>query len=150
MQKKTCFVVILLFAALLLSCTRGSSALIDGYYTAEAAEFDAYGWKEYLSIRVSGGEIIVVEYNAYNASGFIKSWDMNHMRAMNASNGTYPNEYARHYAALFLKYQGIDRIDALSGASHSYPVFIGLAEAVLENAWAGKSRTTLVYFGDSH
>ena len=149
-MRKLMFGSLVIFSlALFGSCERNSSGLKDGYYTAEAAVFDAHGWKEYLTICVSGGRIIMVEYNAYNSSGFIKSWDMDYMRVMNAADGTYPNAYTRHYGALLLKHQGIDGIDALSGASHSYPVFISLAEAVLENAWIGNSRTTLVHFGDS-
>ena len=62
---------LLLLASLLTAC--GSpTGLQDGYYTAQAAEFN-FGWKEYITILVKGGRIISVEYNAENARGFIKS-----------------------------------------------------------------------------
>ena len=143
-------IVCLIIALLLVSCDRNSSALKDGYYAAEAAVFDEYGWKEYLVICVSGGRIILVEYNAFNPSGFIKSWDMDYMRAMNAVDGTYPNVYSRHYGRLLLENQGTEGIDALSGASHSHPVFLALAEAVLKNAREGNNRTALVHIEDTH
>ena len=58
----------------------------------------SHGWKEYITILVKGGSIVSVEYNAENASGFIKSWDNAYMQNMLHSNGTYPNEYTRYYA----------------------------------------------------
>ena len=58
----------------LISCKK-SEKMQDGYYTAEAAEY-SHGWKEYVTICVMENQIVSVEYNAKNASGFIKSWDM--------------------------------------------------------------------------
>ncbi|MDR2160202.1 MAG: FMN-binding protein [Treponema sp.] len=116
----------------------------DGYYTAEIAEFDEYGWKEYLTICVSGGKIISVEYNACNRSGFLKSWDMDYMRSMIALDGTYPNEYTRVYAGGLLRSQGTDGIDGISGATVSYRSFIRLGEAVIESAKMGRTVVVLV------
>jgi major membrane immunogen (membrane-anchored lipoprotein) len=141
------FLIIFLMAA---ACRKENFNLKEGYFTAEAAEFDSFGWKEYLTISVSGGKIIHVEYNAYNPSGFLKSWDMDYLRTMNEANGTYPNAYTRYYAGKFLEKQGVEGIDALSGATHSYPVFIGLAEAVLKCAMEGDHSTVLVHFEAAH
>ena len=78
----------LLLASFLTACG-GQTGLQDGYYTAQAAEFN-FGWKEYVTILVKGGNIISVEYNAENASGFIKSWDNAYMQTMLHANGTIP------------------------------------------------------------
>jgi major membrane immunogen (membrane-anchored lipoprotein) len=146
MTKKTFFFLLILFiVALLVSCGENSSVLVDGYYSAETAAFDSYGWKEYLTICVSNGRIIFVEYNSFNAAGLIKSWDMDYMRQMNAESGTYPNAFTRYYSRLFLENQGIDGIEALSGASYSYPVFIALAKAVLASAGEGNKKTVQVH-----
>ena len=79
----------LLLLTLLTGCSDNTTeaALQDGYYTAQAAEF-SHGWKEYITIMVKGGNIVSVEYNAENASGFIKSWDSNYMQVM--LNGLIP------------------------------------------------------------
>ena len=61
---------LLLLVPALTAC--GGGGLQDGYYTAQAAEF-SHGWKEYITIMVKGGSIVSVEYNAENASGFIRS-----------------------------------------------------------------------------
>ena len=46
----------LLLASFLTACG-GQTGLQDGYYTAQAAEFN-FGWKEYVTILVKGGNII--------------------------------------------------------------------------------------------
>lgn len=135
--------LLLLLAATLTACGDDGEALQDGYYTAQAADFH-FGWKEYVTIMVKGGAIVSVEYNAENASGFIKSWDNAYMQNMLHSNGTYPNEYTRYYAGQLLDGQGEGQIDALSGASSSHGSFQLLAAAVLEQARKGDSSTLVV------
>lgn len=142
MKRFLCFALALLLGVSLSAC--GSKTdLQDGYYTAQAAEY-SHGWKEYITIMVKGGSIVSVEYNAENASGFIKSWDNAYMQTMLHSNGTYPNEYTRYYAGQLLAGQGNGTIDALSGASSSYGSFQKLAAAVLEQARKGDSSIMLV------
>ena len=133
---------LLLMASMLTACG-GGTELQDGYYTAQAGEF-SHGWKEYITILVKGGEIISVEYNAENASGFIKSWDNAYMQTMLHSNGTYPNEYTRYYANQLLEGQGEGNIDAISGATSSHESFQKLAQAVLEQARKGDSSVVIV------
>jgi major membrane immunogen (membrane-anchored lipoprotein) len=120
-----------------LSCSSHDPLLKDGYYTAEALDFDKHGWKEFVTLCVSGGTIITVEYDAKNSGGLIKSWDMDYMRTMDATDGTYPNEYTRVYEARLLGVQGIEGIDVLSGATNSYYSFLQLAEAALQKSKAG-------------
>jgi major membrane immunogen (membrane-anchored lipoprotein) len=93
---------------------------------------------------VKGGSIVSVEYNAENASGFIKSWDNAYMQTMLHTNGTYPNEYTRYYAGQLLDGQGEGTIDAISGASSSHSSFQLLAKAVLEQARKGDSSIAIV------
>lgn len=136
--------ILALAAAVLLLTSCGSTQeLQDGYYTAQAAKF-SHGWKEYITIMVKGGAIVSVEYNAENASGFIKSWDIAYMKNMNGITGTYPNKYTREYAAQLLENQSADNIDAVSGASSSGGNFVKLAAAVLENAKTGDTTVTVV------
>ncbi len=134
---------LLLFMILLLAGCGKNEELQDGYYTAQASEYN-FGWKEYVTIMVKGGQIVSVEYNAENASGFIKSWDNAYMQNMLHSNGTYPNEYTRYYAGEFLEKQGKEEIDALSGATSSYDSFQMLEAAVLEQVRKGDSSIILV------
>ena len=134
--------ILLLVTMSLAGCGETTTELQDGYYTAQAAEFH-FGWKEYVTILVKGGNIISVEYNAENPSGFIKSWDNAYMQNMLHSNGTYPNEYARYYAGELLEGQGKEPIDALTGATSSYSSFQKLSAAVVDQARKGDS--SIVY-----
>ena len=142
MKRILCVVLFLLITLQLTACS-DEAALKDGYYTAQAAQF-SHGWKEYITIMVKGGAIVSVEYNAENASGFIKSWDNAYMQTMLHSNGTYPNEYTRYYANQLLEGRRDDDIDALSGATSSYGSFQKLSEAVLEQARKGDSDVVVV------
>lgn len=133
---------LLMMVSLLTACGE-QTQLQDGYYTAQMSEY-SHGWREYITILVKGGSIVSVEYNAENASGFIKSWDNAYMQNMLYVNGTYPNEYTRYYAGQLLEGQGKGRIDALTGATSSHSSFQKLAEAVLEQARKGDSSIMLV------
>lgn len=145
MGKKLFLGLILLALCLSLGgCAAGpESGLVDGYYTVEMAEYDN-GWKEFVTICVSGGKIVTVEYNARNASGYIKSWDMDYMRKMNGIVGNYPNAYTRNYAAQLLLTQGPDGIDAVSGATLSGGKFTRMAAALIEKAKAGDTTVGIV------
>ncbi len=141
---KRMFSIALIFAGMMLLTACGEqTGLQDGYYTAQASEF-SHGWKEFITIMVKGGSIVSVEYNAENASGFIKSWDSTYMQTMLHATGTYPNEYTRYYAGQLLDGQGEGTIDALSGASTSYGSFQKLEAAVLEQAKQGDSSIVIV------
>ena len=128
---------LLMMVSLLTACGE-QTQLQDGYYTAQMSEY-SHGWREYITILVKGGSIVSVEYNAENASGFIKSWDNAYMQTMLHSNGTYPNEYTRYYANQLLTGQGEGGIDAISGATSSHGTFQMLARAVLEQSRKGDS-----------
>ena len=138
MKRILAFILTLLMMVLLLTACGDQTQLQDGYYTAQMSEY-SHGWKEYITILVKGGSIVSVEYNAENASGFIKSWDNAYMQTMLHSNGTYPNEYTRYYANQLLTGQGEGGIDAISGATSSHGTFQMLARAVLEQSRKGDS-----------
>lgn len=144
-------IVVLILITVLCGCENREESMKDGFYTAEAAFFDNYGWKEYVAINVSNNQILTVDYNAKNASGFIKSWDMEYMRTMNAVDKTYPNEYTRTYADELLNRQDPEKVDVVTGATHSHTSFQKLAEAAMQQARTGDE--TIVYIdlaGASH
>ena len=147
MKRKARGIAIVCAAMMILTGCSEKTSLQDGYYTAQAAQF-SHGWKEYITILVKGGSIISVEYNAENASGFIKSWDNAYMQNMYHVNGTYPNEYTRYYAGQLLEDQGDDSIDLLTGATSSGNSFKKLSAAVLEQARQGDS--SIVYVDTAH
>jgi major membrane immunogen (membrane-anchored lipoprotein) len=136
-------VLLLLVSSVLFTGCQKQEGLQDGYYTVEMAEY-SNGWKEFVTICVSNGEIVTVEYNAKNSSGFIKSWDMPYMARMNSIKGTYPNYYTRAYGASFLASQDADKIDAVTGATHSGENFHKMAAALLEKAANGDTSLGII------
>ena len=142
MKRIASIVLALLVTGFLTACGSGQAGLQDGYYTAQAAVL------EYITIMVKDGSIVSVEYNAENASGFIKSWDTAYMQSMLDVTGTYPNQYTRFYAGQLLEKQGEGEIDALTGATSSYGSFQKLMAAVLEQA--GKGDSSIVYVDTGH
>lgn len=133
----------LLFIIFLLSGCSGQTKMKDGFYTAETAEFE-HGWKEYLCIMVKNNTIVYAEFNAKDASGYIKAWDNAYMERMSLVNGTYPNEYTRNYVAQLIQSQNPNEVDTISGATNSGNNFLKLAKAVIEQAQKGDSATVIV------
>ena len=89
-EKRNFFIVICLLACILVSgcgSRKAKDQRQDGYYTAMMEEY-SFGWREYVTICVMDGKIVSVEYNAKNASGFVKSWDNVYMGNMNSVKGT--------------------------------------------------------------
>lgn len=143
-MKRIAGIILTLFVmGFLTACGNGQAGLQDGYYTAQAAEY-SHGWREYITIMVKDGSIVSVEYNAENASGFIKSWDTAYMQMMLDGTGTYPNQYTRYYAGQLLEKQREGEIDALTGATSSYGSFQKLMAAVMEQAEKGDSSIVFV------
>lgn len=120
-----------------------SSNLKDGYYTAQMEGF-SHGWQEYLIIQVKSGKIVSAEYNAKNASGFIKAWDNSYMKNMMDKQETYPNKYTREYVQQLIDEQKEIQVDAVTGASNSGKEFERLVDAVLKQAVAGDTTTIIV------
>ncbi len=136
-------VILALFAPTLVGCNKKDGILKDGYFTAEMSDY-SHGWKEFVTIYIKDQQIISVEYNAMNSSGFIKSWDMAYMRTMNAVKHTYPNFYTREYAKQVIEKQSAEEIDAVSGASTSVVSFQQLVQAAIDMSKSGKTEVAVV------
>jgi major membrane immunogen (membrane-anchored lipoprotein) len=130
---------------LLAGCGEQTHELQDGYYTAVQKEGE-HGWTEYVTINVKNGKIVTAEFQATNASGFVKSWDLDYMRIMKATDGTYPNEYVRILAREFLEKQNAD-VDVVTGATNSSTSFLKLTAAVVEQSKKGDTDVIIVDTG---
>jgi len=135
--------------SLMLGCAPEKPTLQNGYYTAEAADFNDQGWKEFLTIYVNNGTIVTAEYNAKNASGFVNSWDMDARRARHRSGGVQPNQYARAYTVALLNRQDPGQVQALPGAEKAHRRFQKLAEAAIAQALAGDKMVAFVDLPDA-
>ncbi len=132
-----------LLTAMVLLSGCGADTMKDGYYTAEMEEF-SHGWKEYVCIQVKDNTIVSAEFNAKDASGFVKSWDNEYMRNMGLVDGTYPNRYTREYVKQLMEQQKDIKVELLTGATHSGDNFAKLVPAVIEQARKGDSNVVQV------
>ena len=62
--------VTICFCVLLFCCSCGAknsgSTLTNGTYSAEYAEFDTTGWKEYITFTVEDNQVVACEFDAKN------------------------------------------------------------------------------------
>lgn len=143
-MKKKVFLALLACTVFLCSgCGKSEKQYVDGYYTAQQAEY-SHGWKEFVTICISNGELVSVEYNAKNSSGYIKSWDIAYMRNMGSLVGTYPNQYTRTYGGALMDAGSVEGVTAIAGASSSHSSFQKLAAQALENAKTGDTSVAIV------
>jgi major membrane immunogen (membrane-anchored lipoprotein) len=135
-------IVLSLAASVFLgACQQKTDQLHDGYFTAETKEYDTDGWKEFLTIYVNNGVIATVEFNAYNSSGLLRSWDMDYISAQHKLTGQNPNYFPRFYSSYLIALQDPSRIQAISGGKHVHDIFIALAEAAIEQSRKGDFKT---------
>ncbi len=142
MKKTAVFLIMTCFLAAFAGCGSGNK-MENGYYTAEMSDF-SNGWKEYVCIYVKNDRIISAEFNAKDPSGFIKAWDNEYMRNMEAGTGIYPNKYTRGYVEQLIEGQKDTEVDTLSGATHSGGNFTRLIEAAIGQAQKGDSSAAVV------
>ena len=129
------------------ACVEGpQNFLRDGYYTAEAAEFDAQGWKEFLTIYVCDGRIVSAQYNSRNSRGFLRSWDMDDRRRGALPTGVNHSKYGRAYTVALLSRQDPSQVTPIPGATQTHPHFQRLAEAAMAKARDGDHRVAFVSF----
>jgi major membrane immunogen (membrane-anchored lipoprotein) len=141
---------VLAIAALLASCLASAcsasqtTGLHDGYYTAMASDYDKDGWQFYLTICVTNGVITSAEYNARNASGLLRSWDVAVLRAKRPKGGINPNSYPRFYVNSLVTLQDPNLIQPVLGGRRSHAVFVALARAATERSLQSRSDVALV------
>ena len=141
----------LLAAALggLAACAEGPQDLLkDGYYLAEAVDFDSQGWKEFLNIYVCDGRIVSAQYDSRNSRGFLRSWDMADKRRSVLTMGTNQSKYSRAYTMALLNRQDPALVTPIPGAAQAHPNFQRLAEAAMAQAKRGNKGAAFVSLQD--
>lgn len=117
----------------------------DGTYRAETVNFDDHGWKPFLELTYQDGKIAAVKFDYTNEKdGRLKTSDQAYGKNMAAATGTSPEIYTVKLAQSLVAKQDIERVDGVTGATHSTEDFKILAGAAIENAKAGKTETAKV------
>jgi major membrane immunogen (membrane-anchored lipoprotein) len=134
---------------IMTACAEGPQDMLkDGYYLAEAAQFDSQGWKEFLNIYVCDGLIVSAQYDSRNSRGFLRSWDMADKRRSVLTMGTNQSKYSRAYTMGLLTRQDPALVTPIPGAAHAHPNFQRLAEAAMTQARRGNQKVAFVSLQD--
>lgn len=131
---------VVLAVSVLAGCAGG---LKDGTYKAEAAEA-SHGWKDYLVVTVSGGEITEIEFDSLDENGNKKSVDPEYRGNMEPVSGTYPEKFFPDIVNEFTAKGSVDKMDNITGATHSTDSFKALMTAALNNAKKGVTDVAIV------
>jgi major membrane immunogen (membrane-anchored lipoprotein) len=144
MKLKGVFILVFSLLLLLPGCQMREGGMHEGYYTAEASQFDDEGWKDFLTIYVTNDKIVTIEFNAYNEAGFLRTWDPDYQRRKKEETGLHPSEYLRRYTSELLSLQNPEKVLVVAGAEHPHRTFQLLTEAAINQAKAGDESVILV------
>ena len=119
MNRKRTICLIFLIAILSLCGCGSGTEMQDGFYTAEMSDY-SHGWKEYVCIMVKNDQIVYVEFNAKDPSGYIKAWDNAYMEnmVMGIAFGTAVTIFKKNYLKGFkgtyhqIKFKDISQKDS--------------------------------------
>jgi major membrane immunogen (membrane-anchored lipoprotein) len=104
-----------------------------------ASEFNKDGWKDYLTVYVKNGTIITAEYNAFNQTGLLRSWDTDYLKSIYKPGLQSPNHYPRQYCSFLVAVQDPDRIQTIDGGRKTHEIFVLLAKSALDYSRQGKN-----------
>ena len=147
---KTIIRLIAVCATLIFALTACSAAdtftnLQDGTYRAEYKDFDVYGWKDYIEITVTDGEITELVFDSVNMEdGSLKSESESYKSEMEPIVGTYPAKYNADLINQFLESDKISAVDVVAGATQSTGSFKTLLTNIIANVQSGDTTVVLV------
>lgn len=116
----------------------------DGTYKATFDRTDVRDWQAFVELTVKDGKIATAKYDYTNADGAIRSDDKNYEEAFAAANKFTPKEAFTRLGEELVATQDANRIDVVSGATHSSRNFDTLAKAAAKNAEAGTTDEAIV------
>ncbi len=137
--------VVMAFGFTACSGELNTASLVDGTYRAEFRDFDAYGWKDYVEVTITEGQLNEVVYDSINEDGSkLKSQDESYRAEMEAIVGTYPAKYNKDLINQFIESGKVTSVDIVAGATESTGNFKTLIIAAMESAVNGVTETVVV------
>lgn len=136
MKKFAAIAMVFVLTFILVGCAGG---IKDGTYSAQASE-PSHDWTEYLKVTYKDGVITDVDYDAFDATGNLKS---------EATDETYPmdpapRDWIPELEANIKAAASADKIEAVAGATNSSGSAKVLMAAVEKQAKAGNTETVMV------
>ncbi|MBS4199390.1 FMN-binding protein [Bacillus sp. FJAT-49732] len=113
----------------------------DGTYTLKEKDFDDHGWKASMTITVKGGKITESTYNYEDENGKLKSEDEGYQKNMSEKTGVGPKDYIPQLNEELVKSQDAQRVDVVTGATHSSETFLNYAQQLIQASQKGDTST---------
>lgn len=121
------------------------SLYADGLYRVEGDAYDEHGWKPFVEVKITDGDVSDVTFDYENDEGKLKTADAEYKASMEAKQGTYPEKYSSELEQQLIDKQIITKVDAITGATTSSKNFSALVEYALdEMAEIGDTQTAVI------
>ncbi len=123
----------------------GSSAVVeseklqDGSYMLEEKNLDDNGWSVVFGMTVEDNKITESSYDYVNDAGALKTEDAEYQKAMEEKVGTGPADYIPAYNQALVDAQDPSSVEVISGATHSYDLFVEYAQQLVDAAAEGNT-----------
>ncbi|MCR2820126.1 extracellular electron transfer flavoprotein PplA [Lederbergia panacisoli] len=115
--------------------------LQDGTYSLKEKDFDDHGWKASMGIVVKDGKITESSYNYEDEKGTLKSEDEGYQKSMSEKTGVGPKEFIPQLNEALVKSQDAQKVDVVTGATHSSETFLNYAQQLVQAAQNGDTAT---------
>lgn len=113
----------------------------DGTYTLTEKDFDDHGWKASMAITVKDGKITESNYNYEDENGKLKSDDEGYQKSMSEKTGVGPKDFIPKLNEALVKNQDAQKVDVVTGATHSSETFLNYAQQLIQAAQKGDTTT---------
>ncbi len=145
-MKKIAVVLMILAMTLSLVACGGGSDMQDGTYRAEYSTFDDYGWKDFVELTITDGEITNVISDCISEDGVLKSEDEEYAAMMTEYGSPItPDAFYPLLEESLMNTQNPGEIDMVANATDSSTAFKLLAsELVSKNVKDGDSEVLIV------
>lgn len=124
--------------------TTTSGAFKDGIYKAIYDRNDVRNWKAFVEITVKDGKVAEAKYDYTNDKGEMRTDNKGYSDAFKAANGYTPKEGFTKLGERLVAAQDAEKVDTLTGATHSTKNFKQLAAAALESAKKGDTAEAVI------
>jgi len=121
-----------------------ASELKDGTYHAEYDREDVRNWIAFVDVTVEDGKIAKVYYDYTNDAKEMRTESQGYVDGFKAANGYTPREGFDKLGNQLIETQDVEKVDVVSGATHSSRNFNELAAAAIEKAKTGDTTEAIV------
>lgn len=120
-----------------------ATELKDGKYKLEEKNY-SNNYRYVLELEVKNGEISDVEFDSIDKDGNSKREDAEYIEIMKDKSGTSPDIFLDELEDSLEESKDPDKVDTVTGATHTTDSFKEYAKQLINNAKKGNSETIII------